>query len=90
MDIDQFLVKGKCRYYGVETSEIVAGQNLVFDYRFINKMFESEEQDKPKWPKYIDTKWMADQLVHDNKLKRSLVRHELIHHHHRLLLVMGC
>lgn len=58
-----------CAY--VETSDAVVGQNLVFDYRFINKMFESNGQDKPKWPKYIDTKWMADQLVHDNKLKRS-------------------
>jgi len=55
----------------IETSDAVVGQNLVFDYRFINKMFESNEQDKPKWPKYADTKWMADQLVHDNKLKRS-------------------
>ena len=55
----------------IETSDVVVGQNLVFDYRFINKMFESNEQDKPKWPKYADTKWMADQLVHDNKLKRS-------------------
>lgn len=55
----------------IETSDAVIGQNLVFDYRFINKMFESNEQDKPKWPNYIDTKWMADQLVHDNKIKRS-------------------
>lgn len=55
----------------IETSEVVIGQNLVFDYRFINKMFESNENEKPKWPKYIDTKWMADQLVHDKKLKRS-------------------
>lgn len=55
----------------VETSDIVAGQNLVFDYRFINKMFESCNEERPKWPEYIDTKWMADQLVHDKKLKRS-------------------
>ncbi len=55
----------------VNTSEAVAGQNLVFDYRFINKMFDANEQERPKWPQYIDTKWMADQLVHDKKLKRS-------------------
>lgn len=55
----------------VETSEVVVGQNLIFDYRFINKMFDGEETDRPKWPKYIDTKWMADQLVHEGKLKRS-------------------
>jgi len=55
----------------IETSDVVAGQNFVFDYRFINKMFESCEADRPKWPDYFDTKWMADQLVHDNKLKRS-------------------
>jgi len=55
----------------VETSEIVVGQNLVFDYRFINKMFDGEEIARPKWPKYVDTKWMAEQLVHEGKLKRS-------------------
>jgi len=55
----------------IETSDAVVGQNLVFDYRFINKMFAANEQPSPKWPKYIDTKWMADQLVHDKKIKRS-------------------
>lgn len=55
----------------IEGSEVVCGQNLVFDYRFINKMFDSNEHERPRWPKYIDTKWMADQLVHDKKLKRS-------------------
>ena len=55
----------------IETSDIVAGQNLIFDYRFINKMFDVNNQERPKWSEYIDTKWMADQLVHDNKLKRS-------------------
>ena len=55
----------------IQSSDVVSGQNLIFDYRFINKMFASEEQEKPNWPKYIDTKWMADQLVHDKKLKRS-------------------
>ena len=55
----------------IETSEVVVGQNLIFDYRFINKMFDGEEADRPKWPKYIDTKWMADQLVYEGKLKRS-------------------
>lgn len=55
----------------IQSSDAVAGQNLVFDYRFINKMFDSNDIEKPKWPKYIDTKWMAEQLVHDKKLKRS-------------------
>lgn len=55
----------------IETSTYVAGQNLVFDYRFINKMFDAQNVDRPKWPQYIDTKWMADQLVHDKKIKRS-------------------
>jgi DNA polymerase III epsilon subunit-like protein len=55
----------------IETSEAVVGQNLVFDYRFINKMFDANDVERPKWPQYIDTKWLADQLVHDQKLKRS-------------------
>jgi DNA polymerase III epsilon subunit-like protein len=55
----------------IDTSDYIVGQNLIFDYRFINKSFDQENLYRPKYPKYIDTKFMADQLVHDKKVKRS-------------------
>lgn len=55
----------------IEKSDFLVGQNLVFDYRFINKAYDQANMDRPKYPMYFDTKWMADQLVHDKKLKRS-------------------
>lgn len=55
----------------IETSDCLVGQNLIFDYRYINKSFDQEDSQKPKYPKYADTKMMADQLVYDKKIKRS-------------------
>lgn len=55
----------------LDRSLIVVGQNVIFDYRFINKIFDNSNRERPDWGKYFDTKHMADQLVHDKKLKRS-------------------
>lgn len=55
----------------VDRSEKIIGQNLIFDYRFVNKMFDNNHRERPKWSGYFDTKHMSDQLVHDKKLKRS-------------------
>jgi DNA polymerase III epsilon subunit-like protein len=55
----------------INRSAIIVGQNVIFDQRFINKMFDSCNRERPKWPFYWDTKHMADQLVHDKKLKKS-------------------
>lgn len=55
----------------IEQSDYLIGQNLLFDYNFINKMFDDLSLDRPKYPRYYDTKWMADKLVKEGKLKRS-------------------
>ena len=55
----------------VETSDIIAGQNLIFDYNFINQLFDRENLERPKYPKYYDTKKMAEQLVKDGTIKRT-------------------
>ena len=55
----------------IDRSLMIVGQNVVFDYRFINKIFDNSSRERPNWGAYFDTKHMADQLVHDKKLKRS-------------------
>lgn len=55
----------------VRTSQLLVGQNLIFDLRFINKMFNDSGENFLKLPHYHDTKLMAEQLMHDGKLKRS-------------------
>lgn len=55
----------------VNESNYVVGQNLVFDYNFINQMFDRMNIERPKFPKYYDTKYMANKLVQEGKLKRT-------------------
>ena len=55
----------------ISSGEIHLGQNLVFDYRFIRKAYNQCGKEMPKFKQYIDTKLMADSLVHDKKLQRS-------------------
>lgn len=55
----------------VEDCNYVVGQNLVFDYNFINQFFDRMNCERPKYPKYFDTKYMADKLVKEGKLKRT-------------------
>jgi DNA polymerase III epsilon subunit-like protein len=55
----------------IEVSEFLLGQNLVFDLRFINKAFIDAGIQPPKFPKYIDTKFMADGLKKSGIIKSS-------------------
>jgi DNA polymerase III epsilon subunit-like protein len=55
----------------IETSEFLLGQNLIFDLRFINKAFFDAGMKAPKFPKYIDTKFMADGLKRNGIIKSS-------------------
>lgn len=55
----------------IESGEFHLGQNLIFDYRFINKAFNQCGEAPPNYKRYFDTKNMADCLVKDGKLKRS-------------------
>jgi DNA polymerase III epsilon subunit-like protein len=65
-----FEVAGTIRQL-IDRSAGIVGQNVIFDQRFVNKMFDSCSRERPNWPFYMDTKHMADQLVHDKKLKKS-------------------
>ncbi len=55
----------------VEGSDILVGQNLIFDLRFINEVCHRNGIDPPDFPPYIDTKSIADRLVRANWLQRS-------------------
>lgn len=55
----------------IENSDHVAGQNLIFDYNFINQLFDRENMDRPIYPKYFDTKKMAEVLVREGSVKRT-------------------
>lgn len=55
----------------IQTSELLIGQNLIFDLRFINKLFLDHDEDLIEYPDYHDTKMMAEQLVRNGKLKSS-------------------
>lgn len=55
----------------IPTSDLLIGQNLIFDIRFINKMFNDNGEKLLLFPPYHDTKMMAEQLIFDGKLKRS-------------------
>jgi len=50
-------------------SEFLIGQNLIFDLRFIAKQYWKYGFKFPKIPKYIDTKYMGQQLVNEGKLR---------------------
>jgi len=58
-------------YYWVSKSDYLVGQNLIFDYRFINQLFDRENFKRPTYPKYFDTKQMADVLLREGKIKRT-------------------
>jgi DNA polymerase III epsilon subunit-like protein len=50
-------------------SEFLIGQNLIFDLRFISKEYWRYGLKLPKIPKYIDTKYLGQQLVNEGKMK---------------------
>jgi DNA polymerase III epsilon subunit-like protein len=50
-------------------SDALIGQNLIFDLRFIAKEYWRYGLKTPSVPKYIDTKYMGQQLVNEGKLK---------------------
>lgn len=55
----------------IEESDILLGQNLIFDIRFLDEMCKRESLDLINYPSYIDTKSMADALVRGEWLQRS-------------------
>ena len=55
----------------IEKSDVFLGQNLIFDIRFIDELCRRNSMPSPDFPSYIDTKELADKLVHKAWLKRS-------------------
>ena len=55
----------------IEKSDILIGQNLIFDLRFISEICHRNNIEPPNYPPYIDTKSIADRLVRANWLQRS-------------------
>lgn len=53
------------------TNDILLGQNLIFDLRFIAKEYSRFGLSCPVYPKYLDTKHMGSCLVKEGKLKSS-------------------
>ncbi len=55
----------------IEKADALLGQNLIFDLRFIKQAFENYDISPPKFPPYMDTKWIATQLMNEGKLKST-------------------
>jgi len=57
----------------IENSDLLIGQNLIFDLKFINKACEKiyGDSDTVGFPPYIDTKAMADVLRRQNIIEKS-------------------
>ena len=55
----------------IESSDILLGQNLIFDLRFINQSFRNLSLTPPRFPNYIDTKKMGSRLVESKVLKSA-------------------
>lgn len=57
--------------HAIESSDLLLGQNLNFDLRFIKQSFQNISLSPPKFPNYIDTKKMATKLVERKLLKST-------------------
>jgi DNA polymerase-3 subunit epsilon len=55
----------------VGKSDLLLGQNLIFDMRFVDEQCRRNNVECPDFPAYVDTKAIADKLVKAEWLKRS-------------------
>lgn len=55
----------------LESADLMLGQNLIFDLRFIKQAYANKNIVSPKFSNYIDTKWMATQLLNEGKIKNT-------------------
>lgn len=55
----------------IAKSDILLGQNLIFDIRFLDEMCKRNSLKYPDYPAYIDTKSLADKLVRAEWIKKS-------------------
>lgn len=64
----------------IEKSDILVGQNLIFDLKFINEICHRNNIEPPEFPPYIDTKSIADRLVVAQWLQRSSMDYLVEHY----------
>ena len=69
VDAEPFMACFPLLDYVFKSSDALIGQNLIFDLRFIKKEYWRYGLIMPKVPKYIDTKYMGQQLVNEGKIK---------------------
>ena len=55
----------------INQSDILLGQNLIFDIRFLDEMCKRANIQPPNYPAYIDTKSLADKLVQGEWIQKS-------------------
>lgn len=54
-----------------EDSDLMLGQNLIFDLRFFNEMCKRNNLRPPNYPPYLDSKAVADRLVNEGWIQKS-------------------
>jgi len=54
-----------------EDSDLLMGQNLIFDLRFFSEMCKRNNLPIPNYPPYLDSKAVADRLVREGWLEKS-------------------
>lgn len=55
----------------ISSCDFLLGQNLIFDLRFLQRAIVNDARPLFVFPKYCDTKYMADNLVKKGSLKSS-------------------
>lgn len=55
----------------IENCDLLLGQNLIFDLRFIKQTFANFNLEPPKFPGYGDTRSLAGNLLKENKIRSA-------------------
>jgi len=55
----------------IEYSDLLIGQNLIFDLRFLKQAYSNFNLEVPKFPPYVDTKNMAQFLLEQKLLEST-------------------
>lgn len=58
-------------YNAFQNSDLMLGQNLIFDLKFFSKECKKRDLEIPKFPPYLDSKAVADRLVREGWLRKS-------------------
>ena len=58
-------------FEALENSDLLMGQNLIFDLRFFKEMCVRDNLPVPEYSPYLDSKAVADRLVEEGWLEKS-------------------